>query len=78
MLRNIAQCRPDEAQRNPGTVPKNELPGIRCASSETTMPKLKPGDPAPNFSVIDGKGKITHIIDSVDIRSHAEEVLALL
>ncbi|MBL0124733.1 MAG: peroxiredoxin [Betaproteobacteria bacterium] len=28
--------------------------------------------------IIDDKGKITHIIDSVDTRNHAEEVLALL
>jgi peroxiredoxin Q/BCP len=28
--------------------------------------------------VIDEKGKITHIIDSVDTKNHAEEVLALL
>ena len=28
--------------------------------------------------IIDGKGKIAHIIDSVDTKNHAEEVLALL
>ena len=28
--------------------------------------------------IIDGKGKIVHIIDSVDTKNHAEEVLALL
>ena len=28
--------------------------------------------------IIDEKGKIAHLIDSVDTRNHAEEVLALL